>query len=219
MNFIINIVEEDPGVARAAVTLLKAAGFSINVFEDADDYLKRVDHRLPSLTLVSFGLTDQGAARILADARTGNHHSTIVMTTSGVDASSIVHAIKSGAEDVIEKPFRAEALVAMVQRLMSPPEPRSDVPPPLPSKLAIQLTAEEQQILALMEQGATIKQIAARLDISVRTIHYRKATILQKTECKSCTEVIAKLSAARSQGTIPRPHLPPFDSHATFQKK
>lgn len=213
----VNIVDEDFAVAEIMAALLKTHGFSYRVFHTADDFLLALNGQAPSISFVSFGLFNQGAKAILEAARHGRMQSTIIMTSDGVDTHQIVDAIKSGAEDVIEKPFSCEDMLAVIRRILSTPMQCAVSHQELPNKIANQLTGEEQQILSLMEQGVTIKQIAARLDISIRTVHYRKASILEKAECKSCAEVIAKLSSMRLMGYVPRSHLPQFDSKPLSQ--
>jgi FixJ family two-component response regulator len=206
----VNIVDEDVAVAEVMAALLRTHGFSCRICHSAEEFLTGLNAQSPSISFVSFGLFDHGTKMILEAARQGQLYSTIIMTSDGVDTSQIVDAIKSGAEDVIEKPFSCEDILTIIRRVLSTPMQCVVSHQELPLKIASQLTSEEQQILALMEQGVTIKQIAARLDISIRTVHYRKASILEKTECKNCTEVIAKLSSIRLVGNVPRSHLPQF---------
>lgn len=208
MAITVNIVDEDVAVADVMASLLRTHGFSCQICHSAEEFLAGLDTQSPSISFISFGLFDHGTKTILEAARQGQVHSTLIMTSDGVDTSRIVDAIKSGAEDVIEKPFSCEDLLTIIRRVLSTPMQCVVSHQELPLKIASQLTSEEQQILALMEQGVTIKQIAARLDISIRTVHYRKASILGKTECKNCTEVIAKLSSIRLVGNVPRSHLP-----------
>jgi FixJ family two-component response regulator len=213
----VNIVDEDVEVAEIMAALLKSHGFSNRIFHTAEDFLLALNSQSQSISFVSFGLFNQGAKAILETARHGRIKSTIIMTSDGVDTARIVDAIKSGAEDVIEKPFSCDDILAVIRRVLSTPMQCAVSHQELPVKIALQLTSEEQQILSLMEQGVTIKQIAARLDISIRTVHYRKASILEKSECKNCNEVIAKLSSMRLQGNVPRSHLPQYNPNPLGQ--
>lgn len=217
MAITVNVVDEDAAVAEVMAALLRTHGFACRICLSAEEFLTTLSSQSPSISFVSFGLFDQGARVILDATRQGRVYSTIIMTSDGVDTRRIVDAIKSGAEDVIEKPFSCEDMLTVIRRVLSTPMQCAVSHQELPLKIASQLTTEEQQILSLMEQGVTIKQIAARLDISIRTVHYRKASILEKSECKNCTEVIAKLSSMRLLGNVPRSHLPQFNSNSLGQ--
>jgi two-component system response regulator FixJ len=200
----INIVDEDVAVADVMAALLHTHGFPFRKYNSAEEFLPTLSSQSPSISFVSFGLFRHGANDILEVIRQGRTQSTVIMTSDGVETSRVVEAIKAGADDVIEKPFACEDLLAVIRRVLSHPMQCASSRQELPTMIASQLTVEEQRILSLMEQGATIKQIAAKLDISIRTVHYRKASVLDKTNCKNCTEVIAKLSAMRSTGNVPR---------------
>lgn len=213
----INIVDEDSAVADVMAALLHSHGFPFRKYNRADEFLPTLSSQSPSISFVSFGLQRHGASDVLEVVRQGRTESIVIMTSDGVGTSRIVDAIKAGAEDVVEKPFSCEDLLAVIRRVLSSPMRCAISRQELPSKIASQLTMEEQRILSLMEQGATIKQIAAKLDISIRTVHYRKASILDKTNCKSCTEVIAKLSALRSSGNGLRANFNMVISNAIVQ--
>jgi FixJ family two-component response regulator len=213
----INIVNEDVAVARIMAALLNAHGFSDKVFHSADEFLMAVNSQTPSISFVSFGLSNNGARVILDAFRQRRIRSTIVMTSDGVDTWKIVEAIKSGAEDVVEKPFCCEDLLTVIRRILSAPMQCAASHLSLPNRIAKQLTSEEQKILSMMEQGMTIKQIASRLDISIRTVHYRKASILEKTDSKSTAEVISKISAIRTSGLVTAPQFPQYNANAFGQ--
>jgi len=196
----INLVDENYLESRALARTLESHGFQTGVFSCAQSFLRALPPDECSLTFVSFGLPDQGAKQILDHAQAAHVRTLIVMISRGVETSRIVDAIKLGAEDVLEKPHSVDALLSLVERLVAVAESRNAIRPTIPHPIANALTAEEQTILALLEQGAMIKEIAAKLDISVRTVHYRKTSIFAKTACRNRTEAVARLNSMRSNG-------------------
>jgi FixJ family two-component response regulator len=213
MTTTIHIVDEDMTVAHEIAELLQPHGFDCRGFHSAPEYLQALNPQSQSISLISFGLFAPHNNDILDLIHKAKTSSTIIMTSDGAGTSKIVEAIKAGADDVIEKPFSCDHLISVIRRILATPMQCAVPQQDLPSKIASRLTDEEQEIIALMEQGVTVKQIAAKLDISIRTVHYRKASILEKMECKTCTEVISKISALRATGNVPRPHLPQFNTN------
>lgn len=203
MQFMVNVVDDDSAVAEVLVSLFERHGFHYQLFTSAEQFASSQTTEIPSITFFSSGLTGEGMQQVFGKLRTENMALAIIMTSPGVAASRVAQAMKAGAEDVLEKPFSADQVLTLVKRFLSSPTLFVHRGHDLPTKIVDPLTFEEQQILSLMEQGVAIKQIAAKMDISVRTIHYRKASILAKTNCKNCTEVIAKFSAMRSQDSGP----------------
>ena len=88
---------------------------------------------------------------------------------------------------------------------------------PGPQATAVPLTAEERQILNLLLAGKANKQIAAQMDISVRTVQFRIASLLQKFKAESRTALIQGLLHAGRE--LPHERLerhgiaPPASSH------
>lgn len=203
MQVIVNVVDNDGSVVEMLTSLFKRHGFRYRFFNSAQEFVTTYVNTGPSITFISSELMGDGMRHALDKLRLGNTDSAIIMTAPGVATSQIVQAMKAGAEDVLEKPFSDEQVLAAIRRLASSPTVVIHPAHIISAKIADQLTIEEHQILSLMEQGVAIKQIASRLDISVRTVHYRKASILEKTKCNTCTEVIAKLSNIRSHAVRP----------------
>ena len=60
----------------------------------------------------------------------------------------------------------------------------------------IPLTPREHEILLLVEQGLTSKQIARDLGISPKTVEYHRGHLMRKYEAQNMTEVVSKAAAA-----------------------
>jgi two-component system CheB/CheR fusion protein len=201
MQVTVNVVDNDSSIIEMLMSLSKRYGFRYQTFAGAEEFASTYAPTVPSITFISSDLPGDGMQRVLDRLRLGSDSSAIIMTCPGVAPSRIVQAMKAGAEDVLEKPFSGDQALAIINRLFSPPTVVVHPAHQVATNMTDQLTFEEQQILSLMEQGVAIKQIASKLDISVRTVHYRKASILEKTNCNTCTEVIAKMLAMRSHAS------------------
>lgn len=198
MDVVINVIDEDPCVANVLAILLESHGYLIRTHSSVDALLEDLTQQPRSISLVSFGLPRRGASRFLESIRNHKLPTLAVMMSGGVDTSHIVEAMKVGAEDVIEKPLSINELLAVIERSVLKVNSQQPTAPSRAVEWFESLTEEEQAIFELMEQGVTIKQIAARLDVSIRTVHYRKKSILKKTDSTNRTEAVAKLSSIRS---------------------
>jgi len=203
MQININIIDEDRSVVEMMAELFEQHGFGYRTFPSAEDFLPALNEPNPSISFVSFVLPREGVRQVLDRLRYGNVASSVVLTGVDLATSQIVEAIKAGVEDILEKPFTSDQLLANVKRIVSSPAYGIQTRQIRSSEIGGHLTIEEHQMLSLMEQGATIKEIALKLDISVRSVHYRKASILEKTNCKNCTEVVSKIAAMHSARVVP----------------
>jgi FixJ family two-component response regulator len=203
MQVIVNVVDHDRSVIEMLTSLFKRQGFRCQFFNSAQEFVTTYVNTAPSITFISSELMGDGIRHALDKLRLGSSDSAIIMTAPGVGTSQLVQAMKAGGEDVLEKPFSDDQVLAAIRRLASSPTVVIHRAHIVSAEIADQLTIEERRILSLIKQGVAIKQIASRMDISVRTVHYRKASILEKTTCDTFTEVIAKLSAMRTHAMRP----------------
>ncbi len=137
----------------------------------------------------------------------------VIFLTGHGDVPTAVAAIKRGAFDFVEKPFSNNALVDRVEQAL-----RSSAAVlgerqrlgGLRRRLA-ELTERERQVLEFVARGDANKQIARRLDISVRTVEVHRARVFDKMGVRSATELANRLqelqpgAAEASAGAAPRP--------------
>lgn len=104
---------------------------------------------------------------------------------------NIVQVIKLGADEVCEFPIAAGDLGTLLNRLSSSDTNRrlahSDVIPP---EILRKLKSDEARILNLIVRGRTTKQVSATMQMSIRTVHYRKKELLRKLGVQNRSEAI-----------------------------
>lgn len=122
-----------------------------------------------------------------------NHNSSVAIVAIGHNwqVPAVVQAMKLGATEVCEFPENAPELQSAFKRCLSPDRRSqsrySDV---IPKALLARLTSEEARILHLLVEGRTTKEVGATLDVSIRTVHYRKKELLRKLGVQNRSEAI-----------------------------
>ncbi len=110
---------------------------------------------------------------------------------------SVVQAIKLGAEEVCEFSRNTGDLSRALNRVLLSEQNRepqfADI---IPKDFLQKLNSEEARILHLLVQGRTSKQVGATLNVSIRTIHYRKKELLRKLGAKNRSEAIEMIRVA-----------------------
>ncbi len=127
----------------------------------------------------------------IANIRHHNPCVPIIALSSGWQVPTVVLAVKQGASEVCEFPGESSDLAGAFRRSVSP-EARlnarfSDV---IPKAILAKLTSEEARILHLLVLGRTTKEVGATLDVSIRTVHYRKKELLRKLGVQNRSEAI-----------------------------
>ena len=105
----------------------------------------------------------------------------IILLTHECETSDVVRAMRFGISSVLKFPFSFSDLEQAIEsalqeneRLIN--ESRNRVAP----EVAALLSRQEREIAQMLLDGAGTKQISVKLDLSIRTIHYRKKAILSK---------------------------------------
>ncbi len=126
----------------------------------------------------------------------------IVMLTAHGDVESAVRAMKLGALDFLQKPFAPERFVEVVRRAIE--RAREHYACTLAERgrnvLLDRLSARERELLPLLLDGASSKEIARRLELSPRTVDVHRASILGKAGAASMRELTTRLRAPPPAG-------------------
>lgn len=193
---IVNIVEDDATIRNATADYLEVSGYVVRKFQSATDFIDTVTQSEQSVTLLAFSISGGRGLSVLEDIQRRGYETTIVMTSDCEDTNQIVQAMKIGAIDILQKPYHSQELENVIRSSMEVSKKISTKTPADTAAEAVldSLTAEEDSILRLLCNGWTVKQVAAKLDISVRTVHYRKNSIFDKLGVKNRTEAMSRLA-------------------------
>jgi FixJ family two-component response regulator len=188
---VVHMVDDDPSFLTAMSRLLKASGFKVLPFSSASAFLQQhgpetagcvvVDVHMPGLD--GFGLQ-------AALAATSNPLPVLFLTGEG-DIASTVRAMRSGAEDFLEKTAPKEALLDAVQRALARDARERGARcrhAALRARLET-LTQREREVLGHVVQGRLNKQIAADLGIHERTVKLHRTAITTKLGVRSAAEL------------------------------
>lgn len=207
------LVDDQPLVRNGIASLLRARGFDV-VGEAGDglEALEVIRRARPDLVLMDLQmpvLDGLGATRLL---RTEIPEVRVVILTVSDDEQDLFEAVKSGALGYLLKDLEAEAFfeaIEAVGRGESVVPPRlarglwaeftrvasSDVPPEAERE---RLTEREQEVLALVADGRTNREIAEELTISENTVKFHMRGILDRLHLRNRTEVARWVSQQRS---------------------
>jgi FixJ family two-component response regulator len=192
MEPLVIIVDDDLSVRRSTERLVRSAGFKVQTFTSAGEFLKSPPPEGPACLVLDVrmpGLSGMELQRELA--RSGIHIPIIFITGHG-DIPMSVSAMKAGAVEFLTKPFRSRALLEAVRtaitRDQSAQKARSEIGE-LRQRFK-QLTPREREVMALVVAGQLNKQAASELATTERTIKFHRAHIMQKMGAESLADLV-----------------------------
>ena len=123
----------------------------------------------------------------------------IILITGHGDIAMAVQAIKQGAFDFIEKPFDDERLIASIaQAIESGQRARVEqIERELLEARAAELSPRQVEVMHLVADGFSNKEIALKLEISPRTVENYRAWVMEKMGASNLADLIRKVIALR----------------------
>jgi FixJ family two-component response regulator len=188
------VVDDDPAVREMLSLVLGSAGYEVICFADGAALLAVARARSPVCMLLDVHIPGQSGIDILKELRAQDYPAPIFIISGAGDISMAVDAIKSGALDFIEKPFRGTEIVERIEGAIRAFSRRREKPPCTSQSLHFPgrepLTRREREVLELISAGFSNKEAGRELGISPRTIEDHRANIMKKLGARNATELL-----------------------------
>jgi FixJ family two-component response regulator len=186
------VVDDEPSVRRSLTRLLASAGYTVEAFASAKEFLGREPYAGPCCLVLDVRMPGLNGLDLQETLAATGRRMSIVFVTGHVDVPMSVRAMKRGAADLLTKPVDDKDLLAAIQRAVAKDvedlgeEARvADV-----RKRVKLLTPRETEVFALVVTGMLNKQIASALGISEKTIKLHRARVMEKMRARSMAELV-----------------------------
>lgn len=165
------------------------------------EFLRRYRPADAACLIVDLRMAEMSGLELLREMADRNIRLPAIMISGHGDIQAAVQAMKGGVIDFLEKPYRIDALRAAVLRAIHLHRQLHQEHSQQAEQRARyeQLSPEERRVLEMTLTGLPDKAIAARLQVCVRTVQLRRASLMKKLGARSRIELVRWSSKAGAQ--------------------
>jgi len=203
---IVFIIDDDPSALRGLARLVRAAGFKVETFTSAGDFLAFGKLNGPGCIVLDVRMPEMSGPELQEELDKAEYSMPIVFLSAHADVETTVETMKKGAVDFLTKPVDRDDLLEAIRVSLAKDAENRAQKAELSSikELINSLTPREYEVMTYVITGMLNKQIAIELGISEETVKIHRGRIMQKLGITSVAELVRLCEKA---GIPPaRPH-------------
>lgn len=200
---IVYVVDDDEAVRDSLQWLLEGKDYRVRCYESAEALLNRYDPREVACLIADIRMDGMSGMELQEKLIERQSPLPIVFITGHGDVPMAVSSMKKGALDFIQKPFKEDQLLALVERMLEIAKTAFASHQEAASRDALlsKLTGRESQVLERIVAGRLNKQIADDLNISIKTVEAHRANIMEKLEVHTVADLLKIVLASAAAKT------------------
>ena len=179
----ISIIDDDPGVLDALSTLFNSKGYKVAKHDSAKSFLAA--EYLPGCVISDVRMPDMTGLDLLREMKAQMDPRPIVILTAHGDIEMAVQAVRLGAFEFVEKPFKSDKLLKIVEQAEVVLEELTELRERFES-----LTQRQKETMRFLIEGLATKDIALKLGLSPRTVEIHRAFVMSKMNAKSVADLL-----------------------------
>jgi FixJ family two-component response regulator len=193
------VVDDDNAVRRSLHELLTSALLPVESFATSQSFLDAIDPARSGCILLDIRLKEGSGLDLQDELRRRSIELPIIVLTGHGDVPNSVRALKGGAFDFLQKPTPPAVLLERVRAAIETDRvarEQSSSRAAAQGRLA-SLTPREREVMSMLVAGATSKEVAYDLKISVRTVEGHRRRVLSKLHVTSAAQLVRAVMISR----------------------
>jgi two-component system response regulator FixJ len=201
------VVDDDEDIRNSLKMLFRSRNIPFLGFGSAEEFFEGFQQKNVACVLLDVKMGATNGLDVLDQMRERGIYLPVVLLTGHADVPTAVRAMRSGAIDVVEKPYQDSVLLDKVHQAFAKAEnlrkfgsERQVVEPRIAS-----LTPRELEVLDMMVVGKKNRKIAEELGISTKTLDIHRANIMRKMQTKTVADLVRwrLVNQADASGAMP----------------
>jgi two-component system response regulator FixJ len=186
------IVDDDRGVLDSLKFLMRSVGLDAETYQSAQAFLETLDLEQPGCLVLDVRMPEMSGLELQERLVSMGSSLPIIFITAHADVPMAVQAVKAGAADFVQKPFRDQELIDRIQSAL---QQDAELRRKLADRAEIterieSLTPREYEVMQLVVEGKPNKVIAHALGISQRTVEIHRARVMEKMRAESVPHLV-----------------------------
>jgi DNA-binding NarL/FixJ family response regulator len=166
----------------------------VGIASDVDEAINEIRRTKPDVVLIDVHMPGGGGLAVIGALTETNPDIKFLALSVSDAAEDVIAMIRAGARGYVTKTISADDLAEAIERIKAGDavfSPRlagfvldafaGGLPIPIDEELD-QLTAREREVLRLIARGFAYKQVASRLNLSVKTVETHVSAVLRKMQ-------------------------------------
>jgi two-component system response regulator FixJ len=196
---IIALIEDDAAALDSLRLLLETRGLAARGFTSAEAFLASLAEERPACIVSDVRLPGLSGLDLQRALKTQGKDVPVILITGHGDIAMAVTAMREGAFDFVEKPYDADYLIGSIekalaagQELKSRESQRAEL-----MERVEELSPRQKEVMHLVAEGLSNKQIAAQLGISPRTVENYRAWVMERMGAANVADLVRKVLLIR----------------------
>jgi two-component system response regulator FixJ len=200
------IVDDDDAVRDSLAALLHSVGLQTQSFANGAEFLSEWEPTGPACMLLDVRMPGINGITLQQRLRDMDAPISAILMSAHGDIHTAVEGMRAGAVDFLQKPFRDQDVLDLVQVQLE--RSRKEWPEAMRRRAVRRrfelLTAREREVARRILRGQVNKVIAAELGISIKTVEAHRTSLMRKLNVRNAAELLADLLPVLGESPQPK---------------
>ncbi len=191
------LVDDDQSVRDALKWLIESVDLHVDTYASATEFLESFDPTASGCLVLDVRMPGMSGLELQENLAAHNCGLPVLIITGHADVAMCVRAFEGGAFAFLEKPINQQNLLEQVQKAIEQDAKNRQESMPVVDidDRVTRLTPREREIMDLLVNGHSMKQISGKLEISLPTCSKHRASVLEKLEVENEVQLVRRIHA------------------------